>query len=51
MKAVTHIVLSLATYRQVEMFTRYDPTETSKFYTVRDLIYIMKSAKEVVRRS
>jgi hypothetical protein len=41
----------LSTFRPQEMFQLFDPLTPSNTITLRDLVYILKSAFEVARRS
>jgi len=48
MQFVTHTMLSLTTYRRSELLNKYDSSSTSNSFTLRDIVYVMRSAFTVV---
>lgn len=43
-------MLTLTSYKQSELFKLYDPQCMSTAVTLRDIVYTMKSAFEIVKR-
>jgi len=48
---VTQQLLMLTTYRQPELFKKFDGNTSSNCVTLRDLVFVVKSAIEIVDRS
>lgn len=50
MEFVVSQMLTLTSYKQQELFKHYDPQSLSTAVTLRDIVYVMKSAFEIVNR-